>query len=115
MVTLSGHASKEDGHPSREENLLGTLIGNKLTFNSHVTALCKTANQELQALSRISSYVDREKLRQSMTAFLLSQFNYCPLIWMFSGRQMNNRINHIHEKALRIVYNDTSSTFPDLL
>ena len=50
-----------------------------------------------------------------MKAFLLSQFNYCPLTWMFYDRRMNNRINRIHEKALRIIYNDTSSNFPELL
>ena len=50
-----------------------------------------------------------------MKAFLLSQFNYCPLIWMFSDRRMNNRVNRIREKALRIIYNDTSSNFPELL
>ena len=100
---------------SKEEKLLGVIIDTKLTFKSHVTALCKKPNQKLHAFSRISSYVDREKLRQIMKAFLLSQFNYCPLIWMFSDRQMNNRSNSIHEKALRIVYNDTSSKFPDLL
>ena len=50
-----------------------------------------------------------------MKAFLLSQFNCCPLIWMFSDRRMNNRINRIHEKALRIINNDTPSNFPELL
>ena len=84
---------------SKEEKLLGVIIDNKLPFKSHVTALCKKANQKLHALSRISSYVDKEKLRQIMKAFSLSQFNYCPLIWMFSDRQMNNRINRTHEKA----------------
>ena len=34
---------------------------------------------------------------------------------MFSDRRMNNRIYRIHEKALRIIYNDTSSNFSELL
>ena len=40
---------------------------------------------------------------------------YCPLIWMFCQRSSNTRINHLHERALRIVYNDNKSTFEDLL
>ena len=87
----------------------------KLTFRSHVATLCKKTNQKLHALSRISNYVDRDKLRKIMKALLLSQFNYCPLIWMFFDRRMNNRINRIHEKALRITFNDTSSSFHLLL
>ena len=34
---------------------------------------------------------------------------------MFCSRKMNNRINHIHERALRLVYNDYSITFENLL
>ena len=49
-----------------------------------------------------------------MKAFINSQFGYCPLVWMFHSRQLNNRINKIHERALHIVYNDFSSTFNDL-
>ena len=38
-----------------------------------------------------------------MKTFILSQFNYCPLVWMFCDRTLDNTINRIHENALRIV------------
>ena len=41
-----------------------------------------------------------------MKAFIQSQFGYCPLIWMFHRRRLNNRINRIHERSLCIVYRD---------
>ena len=50
-----------------------------------------------------------------MKAFIESQFGYCPLVWMFHSRSFNNKINRIHEKALRITYNDKSSSFQSLL
>ena len=50
-----------------------------------------------------------------MNAFITSQFGYCPLVWMFHSRGLNNRINKIHEKALRLVYSDNQSTFSELL
>ena len=56
-----------------------------------------------------------EKLRVLMKAFIESQFGYCPLIWMFHSRTLNNRINSLHERALRIVYNDNCSSFENLL
>ena len=49
-----------------------------------------------------------------MKTFINSQFGYCPLVWMFHSRTRNNRINKIHEGALRIVYNDIN-TFDELL
>ena len=50
-----------------------------------------------------------------MKAFITFQFNYCPLIWMFHSRQLNNRINKIQERALRLVCKDSKLTFDDLL
>ena len=50
-----------------------------------------------------------------MKAFVTSQFIYCPLIWMFYSRELNNRINRIHEPALRLVYQDNSLSFAELL
>ena len=50
-----------------------------------------------------------------MESFIISQFNYCPLIWMIHSRGLNNKINRIHERALRIVYDDNRSSFEDLL
>ena len=49
-------------------------------------------------------------------AFIESQFNnFCPLIWMLHSRTMNNKINCLHERSLRIIYSDQSSTFEEIL
>ena len=60
--------------------------------------------------------MDLAKRRSLMKAFITSQFNYCPLIWMLLYMQLNNRINKVHERALRLVYKDNNKlTFNDLL
>ena len=50
-----------------------------------------------------------------LKSFILSQFGYCPLVWMFHSRKLNDRINRLHERALRIVYTDDKGTFNELL
>ena len=50
-----------------------------------------------------------------MKSFIESQFGYCPLTWMFCGRKTNTRINHGHERALRMVYRNNSLCFDQLL
>ena len=47
--------------------------------------------------------------------FIISQFNYCPIVWVCYGRGLNNKINNIYETALRIVYQDKKSSFETLL
>ena len=95
--------------------LLGITIDNKLKFSEHVSNLCKKANQKLHALARVSTFMNKKKLRMIMKSFIMSQFNYCPLIWMFHSRTLNNRINRIHERALKLVYKDSNKTFIELL
>ena len=70
---------------------------------------------EINALGWIISYISLEKRRLVMKTFIESQFNYCPLIWMFHSRTINNKINRLHERALRIVYSDFKSSFEGLL
>ena len=53
--------------------------------------------------------------RTLFIAFVESQFKYCPIVWMFHSRRTNNKINRLHERALRIVYDDEVSTFEQLL
>ena len=77
---------------SKEEKLLGIIFDQKLSFKQHVKTLCKKASQKLHALARISCYMDTEKLKQVMQAFVLSHFSYSPLVWMFYDRSLKHRI-----------------------
>ena len=85
----------------KRKRLLGVKLDSNLSFENHVTSLCKKASQKLHALGRISHCMDLTKLRKLMKAFITSQFSYCPLIWMFHSRNLNNKINRTRERALR--------------
>ena len=92
-----------------------TVTYSNLSFSEHVTFLCATSIRKLHALSRVSKYISLNKRRIPMKPFIISQFSYCPLICMTHGRGFNNKINYIHERALRIVYKDFSTPFEGLL
>ena len=110
-VNISGSLIKE----SDEEKLLGVTLDKTLNFKNHVTNLCKKASQKLHALARVSRYMDKPQLELTMTSFVMSHFSYCPLVWMFHDRKSNNKINKIHERALRIIHKDSTSNFEELL
>ena len=50
-----------------------------------------------------------------MKSFIMSQFSYCSLVWLCLGRTLNNKINKLYERALRLVYDDRQPTFEELL
>ena len=110
MIIVENYVIKS----SDVEELLGVTIDSNLNFKEHILSLRKKANCKLQALSCVSKYMILNKCCILMKSFIISQFNYCPLIWMMYNRAIHNKINHIHEKALRIVYDDCSSSFEDL-
>ena len=100
---------------SQSENLLGMIVDKKLSFDVHLRTLCKKVNQKVSALARIVPFLPFPKRHLIMKTFIESQFSYCPLVWMFCSRTMNTKINRIHERALRLVYQDYNSTFEELL
>ena len=100
---------------SKTQKLLGVEIERTLNFDEHVKSLCKKAGRKLSVLSRLSSYMTVKQKRILIKSFFGSQFGYCPLVWMFYSRGINNKINHLHERALRIIYKDKTSTFEELL
>ena len=100
---------------SREQKLLGITSDKRLAFKTHIESLCKKANQKLHALCRISCYLSRGQPNLTMKTFILSQFNYCPLVWMFCERTLDNKINRIHEKALHIASQNKTYDFNTLL
>ena len=55
------------------------------------------------------------KRRILMNASFRSQFSYCLLVWMCHSRTLNNKINRLRERCLRIFYNDKLSSFQNLL
>ena len=80
------------------------IIDYKLNFEEHLSKVCHKASQKLNALTRITSYMNINQRKRIMRAFISSQFGYCPLVWFFCSRKINNRMNRIQERALRIVY-----------
>ena len=75
------------------EKLLGITFDKKLNFKKHIEDLCRKANQRIHVLTRLSNYTDLIKSEILMNSFIISQFNCCPLVWMFSNRATNAKLN----------------------
>ena len=94
---------------SRKAVLLGITIDNLLIFNEHIDNLCCTAKDKLHALPRIRKYLSLEKAKLLCNAFINSQFNYVPLVWMFCRKKQYLKIQKIHHKALKVVHNSNKN------
>ena len=83
--------------------LRGINLESRLNFDFHVETLRKKASKAYHALTRVNNYIDSNKKRTHMNAFIKSQYSDCPLVWTFHNSTLNNNINRLHEKALKIL------------
>ena len=105
----------EKNWESNKQKLLCLDIDRNLNFNEHVSSLCRKAGNKLSALARLSNFMSFKQRCILLKTFIESQFGYCPLIWMFHCKRLNNKINNLHEHSLRIVYKGNYSSYVDLL
>ena len=71
--------------------------------------------KKLHALARVAKFMDQDKRKLIVISVFSSQFGYCPLVWMNHSRTLNNRINRLHERSLRLIYNYYKVLFEQLL
>ena len=94
--------------------LLGITINKKITFIQHIENLCRKEQYKLHALRRIKKSLTIEKANILGNAFIDSQFNYTPLLWMFCKETLCSKIWKINHKTLNVIY-QSSDTYENLL
>ena len=117
-MTQHGEKLIIQGKQIQSENavrLLGVKIDHRLTFDEHISDLCRKAAAQLNALKRLEGYMEIKAKEILVQSFVLSNFNYCPLVWHFSSEKSMKKIEKIRERALRFLYNDSNSSYDDLL
>ena len=97
------------------KNVWVVTVDSKFSFDDDIKNLCCKASQKLHALSSVAGYMSFDKRTYFLKTIIVSQFNYCPLVWIIHGRGLNNKINNLHERALRVVYQNKNSDFYTLL
>ena len=94
---------------SNEVILLGIAIDNKLVFKKYIENLCRTAQHRLHALTRIRKFLALDKAIFLGNTFINSQFNYAPLIWMFRRKTLYHKIEKVHHRTLKVIYQSEES------
>ena len=64
--------------------------------------------KKLSVIARLSNFMSLNQRRTLMKTFIESQFGYCPLIWMFHGRTVTKKINHLHVFLFRLRQRNTN-------
>ena len=66
------------------------------------------------ALRRIRKFLTLEQAKLLANSFVNTQFRSAPLIWIFTSKNSMLKVNKIHRRTLRVVY-DYNSTYEEVL
>ena len=77
--------SNEDVQLVPSVKLQGITTDDCLTFNEHISNMCKSAANQLNALIRLKTFLSSNERKVLVNSFVLSSFNYCPLVWFVSS------------------------------
>ena len=88
---------------------MGIKFDSKLRFDQHILDLCRTASRKIDTLARVTPFMNLSKQRLLVNSFLRH------LIWICNSCENNRKINRLHERWLRAIYNDKQSLFHELL
>ena len=104
-----------DLSPSNQVKLLGVTFDEKLNFDAHVDIICKKASRQISAISRIAKFLSQECILKMYHSFVRSNFLYCANVWHFGSFRNFRKIEKVNKRALRLVLNDYTSSYPELL
>ncbi len=76
--------------------------------------LCRKAATQLNAAIFFKANIDEETRIEIYRSFILSNFNYCPLVWHFCG-VLNTKKGKSPEKGHYDLYNDFTLSHDELL
>ena len=77
--------------------VLGVTLDDKLKFDKHIREVCTKASRQINALKRVSKYLDENCRIMIYKTFISSNFNHCPVSWMFRGKTNLNELEKLQE------------------
>jgi hypothetical protein len=76
----------------------------------------KKASRQLNVLKRIGKHLSKLGRLTIYHSYIMSNFNYCPVVWHFCGESNTKKMEKIKKKrALRFIYEDFNSDYDTLL
>ena len=89
---------------------LGVDIDNNTCFDKHVSSLRIKAARQLNSLQRVAKFLNHETNKLVFNSFIISNFNYCSMVWHNCTTASSMKIEKIQERGLRIEHNDYTSS-----
>eukprot|EP00745_Piridium_sociabile_P040659 TRINITY_DN786_c0_g1_i8.p1 TRINITY_DN786_c0_g1~~TRINITY_DN786_c0_g1_i8.p1 ORF type:complete len:1132 (+),score=124.07 TRINITY_DN786_c0_g1_i8:119-3397(+) len=82
---------------------LGVILDQSLSFQKHISNVCKVTYLELRRISSIRHYLSTEATKTLVCAFVLSRIDYCNSLLAGLPKYMLDRLQRIQNNAARLI------------
>ena len=86
-----------------EEKDIGVIIDSELSFESHISAKVKKANQMMGLIRRVFTFMGKEMFIRLYTAFVRSHLEFSQVVWAPWKRKFIRLIEAVQERATSLV------------
>ena len=91
---------------SLSDKILGFTIDNNLDFSDHISNIYKIANQNLNALFKVSANMNSDNCSLLINSYFKSHFSDWLLVWMFCNLKNIKEVNKIRQRCLLLKTNN---------
>ena len=115
-MVLGANSNYEFSFPVKNSiDLFGVTIDKDLSSNRHISQICEKVNKQFSVLKRFKNIITSNVMLRLYKAFILPHFQYCSLIWHFSGTRNYDKLESLNKRILRFIFNDSLSSYDELL
>ena len=82
---------------------LGVTLDQTLSFQQHISHVCKVAYLELRRISSIRHYLSTDATKTLVCAFVLSRMDYCNSLLVGLPKYLTDRLQRIQNNAARLI------------
>ena len=86
-----------------------------LSFNEHISKICKKINNQFNVMIRFRNLIPRNITTKLYKTFILPHFYYCSCLWHFGYSRDLDKLNKLNKRILRCICNDKDSSYHQLL
>ncbi len=89
---------------------LGVLFDSNLSFDSHVSSICKTAFFHLKNISKLRPMVSMSNAEMLINAFMTSRLDYCNALLGDCSARLIKKLQMVQNAAVRVLTRTRSMT-----
>ena len=110
-ITINGSRIKQ----VMSSKSLGVIIDQNMTWDAHISFICKKIASGIGALKRVRPFVPFETFLTIYDSLIRPHFEYCSVVWSSCNKNLSEKLQKLQNRAARIISHSSYDTNANLI